>query len=153
MNQLEEDSAVSATSAHETYPLSVSFSTYAMLWDKKNLPDVEISLQLTLFRNYTHFVVKRTSFYTHPINHHQMLSIANGLAMPFCAFSAKRRLQKIMTAFFIFRNLLLRFFMGAGNFSCQFSKVGLCLSRLPSTQKIGLLPSKLGVKWVCTAKY
>ena len=25
--------------------------------------------------------------------------------------------------------------MGAGNFACQFSKIGLCLSMLPSTQK------------------
>ena len=42
---------------------------------------------------------------------------------------------------------------GAGNSVCQLSKVGLCLSRLPSTQKAGSLPTKLGVKWVCAAKY
>ena len=40
---------------------------------------------------------------------------------------------------------------GAGNSACQFSKVGLCLSRLQSTQKSGFLPIKVGVRWVCTA--
>ena len=41
---------------------------------------------------------------------------------------------------------------GAGNSACKFSKVSLCLSRLPSTQKSGSLLSKSVVKWVSTAK-
>ena len=40
--------------------------------------------------------------------------------------------------------LKLRFFMGAGNSARQFSNVGLCFSRLPSTQKSGFLPTTLG---------
>ena len=44
-------------------------------------------------------------------------------------------------------------FMGAGNFACQFSKVGLCSSRQPSTRRSGSLRTKLGINWVCTAKY
>ena len=41
---------------------------------------------------------------------------------------------------------------GAGNSACQFSKMGFCLSKLPSNQNSGFLPTKLGVKWVSTAK-
>ena len=42
---------------------------------------------------------------------------------------------------------------GAGNSARQFADVGLYLSRLPSTQTSGSLPTKMGVKWVCRAKY
>ena len=35
--------------------------------------------------------------------------------------------------------------MGAGNLACQFSKVGLCLSRLPSTQKVNTIGGKVGL--------
>ena len=51
----------------------------------------------------------------------------------------------------------LRFFMVAGgacNSACQLSKEGFCLSRLPSTQKKWVIPTKLGgFEWVCTARY
>ena len=41
---------------------------------------------------------------------------------------------------------------GAGNSACQFSKMGFCLSKLPSNQNSESLPTKVGVKWVSTAK-
>ena len=43
--------------------------------------------------------------------------------------------------------------LGCWQLCPQFPKMGLCLSRLPSTQKCGFLSTKLGGKWVCTAKY
>ena len=49
--------------------------------------------------------------------------------------------------------LIVKIFMDAGISACRLSKVGLSLSKQPSTHKSGSLPLKLGVKWVCTAKY